>query len=45
MTTIREVLREAAIAVSLGAGFELIVLGAFSASIIAVWTLVQRGML
>ena len=41
MTTIREVLREAAIAVSLGAVFELIVLGSFAASIVVFWVLVQ----
>lgn len=37
MTTIKEVLREAAIAISLGTGFELIVLGAFSASVVVFW--------
>lgn len=45
MTTIREILREAAIAVTLGAGFELIVLGAFSASVVVFDVMVTRGLL
>ena len=45
MSAIREVLREAAIAISLGAAFELIAIGSFSAAIIGFWLMVQRGML
>jgi hypothetical protein len=45
MTTIREVLREAAIAISLGAAFELIAAFAISASVVLVWVLVNRGMI
>ena len=41
MTALREVLREAAIAVSLGACFELIVIGALAASIVVFWIVVQ----
>lgn len=45
MTTIREVLRQAAIAVTLGAGFELIAGFSISASVVLVWVLVNRGMI
>jgi hypothetical protein len=45
MTTIREVLREAAIAVSLGAAFELIAGFSISASVVLVWALVNRGLI
>ena len=40
MTILREVLREAAIAVSLGAAFELIVIGALATSIVVFWVVV-----
>jgi hypothetical protein len=45
MSTIREVLRQAARAVTAGAAFELIILGSFSAAIVGFWLMVQRGML
>jgi len=41
MAPIKEVLREAAIAVSLGACFELIVIGALATSIVVFWIVVQ----
>lgn len=37
MSTIREVLRETATAITLGACFELIVIGAIAASVVAAW--------
>jgi hypothetical protein len=41
MTPIREVLRNAVTTISLGAAFELIVIGATAASIVLFWLLVQ----
>lgn len=45
MPAIREVIREAATAVTLGACFELIAIGSFCAVIVMVWAMVQRGLL